>query len=66
MVEGHGRTHMPWKLNVGDFATMTGGGALAFERTGESRLGLGLRQSARSRSAQSGETSRKVTISALK
>ena len=51
---------MPWKLNAGDFATMIGAAAPSCERAGESRLGLGLRQSAWARSVQSHETSRYV------
>ena len=58
MVEGHRRTDMPWRLNAGDFATMTGAAALSFERTGKSRPALGLRQSTGALPAQSSETSK--------
>ena len=58
MVKDHGWSAMAWRLNAGDFATKISNDALSFEPTGESRRGLGLRQSAWRRSAQSGETSR--------
>ena len=57
MIEGHRWTGMPWSLNPRDVVTMTGSAALSFERTGVSRLGLGLHQSDWPGSTQADETS---------
>ena len=54
----HRRTDMPWNLNARASAAKTGGGARYFQRTAESRHGLGLQRSARSRPARSERTGR--------
>ena len=46
MVKRHRRADMPWSLKPRDFVTMIESATLSYERTGESRLGLELRQSA--------------------
>ena len=61
MVEGHRRTDMPWSLNAPASGRKTGAASHSFERTGESRPGLGLRQSARPQPAHYNRTSRNVT-----
>ena len=60
MDEGHRRTNMPCSLNARASAAKTGGATLSFERTAESRPRLGLRPSARPRSAGYDRTSSNV------
>ncbi|GEM_PF-5973155 len=58
MVEGHRGTDMPWSLNAPASGAKTGAATHSFERTGESRPGLGLRWSARPQPARYDRTSR--------
>ncbi len=61
MVEGHRGTDMPWSLNATASGAKTGVATHSFERNGESRLGLGLRRSARPQPARYDRTSRNMT-----
>ena len=60
MVEGHRGTDMPWSLNAPGSGAKTGAATHSFERTGESRPGLGFRRSAKARSARYDRTSRNM------
>ena len=60
MVKGHRRTDMPWSLNAPASGAKTGVATHSFERTGESRPGLGLRRSDGLRSARYDRTCRNM------
>lgn len=62
MVEGHGATDIPWRLNACAYAAMAGAGTLPASHRQRSRPRTAFEQCGRHRTGRRDETGRNVTL----